>query len=106
MNRWSAATSDEVLKIVERELCVCPDELATFFDTIKVPLRQASILRDGAVEHVFVVAEYEGVAVYYEDVEEGFNLSRLAADGSIATPGFEQWELRHALFLLQAQLRC
>jgi hypothetical protein len=30
-------------------------------------------------------------------VEEGFNISRLAADGSIADPGWEQWEISEAL---------
>lgn len=35
--------------------------------------------------------------MYYEDVEEGFNISRLDSSGTIANPGSEQWELRHAL---------
>ena len=41
--------------------------------------------------------EHGASVVYYEDVEEGFNLSALASDGSISQPGFEQSELRHVL---------
>ena len=102
MESWSPATAEEVTSIVERELRECPKDLASLFATIRTPLRQVPISRSGTVEYVFVVAEQCGVVVYYEDVEEGFNVSELAADGSIATPGFEQWRLHHALWHLAA----
>ena len=54
------------------------------------------------IESVFVVARKEDVVVYYEDVEDGFNVSSLAPDGSIASPGYEQWELSHVLCQLDA----
>ena len=44
-----------------------------------------------------MVAEGRGLVIYFEDVEEGFNVSPLSPDGAIASPGYEQWELRHAL---------
>jgi hypothetical protein len=71
--------------------------LADLFRAIRVPLRVASIIRSGNLESVFVVAERNGVVIYYEDVEEGFNISPLGSDGSIAAPGWEQWKLHHAL---------
>lgn len=97
MARWSASTIEEIDELVARELCACPDDLAELFASIRVPFRAVPIMRSGAPEHVFAVAERDGVVVYYEDVEEGFNLSRLASDGSILTPGHEQWRLRDAL---------
>lgn len=102
MENWSPATADEVASIVERQLQGCPANLATLFASIRTPLRAVPIERFGGIESVFVVAEHKGVAVYYEDVEEGFNLSPLAADGSIARPGHEQWNLHHALWHLEA----
>lgn len=62
------------------------------------------IIRFGNTESVFVVADRRGVVIYYEDVEEGFNISLLAADGSIAKPRWEQWKLRHALWHFDAQM--
>jgi hypothetical protein len=101
-DRWSAATSEEIEERVERELRACPSDLAALFAAIRIPFRAVPILRSGAHEQVFVIAEQDGVVVYYEDVEDGFNLSRLAPDGSIATPGHEQWRLRDALFHLSS----
>lgn len=100
---WLPATVDEVGKLVERELRACTPEMAALFAMIRVPIRAVSIMRSGAIEHVFVIAEQDGVVVYYEDVEDGFNVSRLAADGSIATPGHEQWRLQEALCRFEAE---
>lgn len=105
MESWSPATAEEVASIIERDLRECPEDLATLFHSICVPFRAVPIKRFDQTESVFVVAQHKGVVVYYEDVEEGFNLSALAADGSIATPGYEQWRLQHALSHLDAQLR-
>lgn len=54
-------------------------------------------MRNGVSESVFIVAQLEQVAIYYEDVEGGFNVSEVAPDGSIATPGFEQWTIADAI---------
>src|SRR5688572_8327405 len=102
MESWSPATTDEVASIIERDLQECPEDLAALFSAIRTPLRAVPITRFGNVEHVYVVAEKDGVVVYWEDVEEGFNLYELAADGSIATPRWETWKLHHALWHLEA----
>lgn len=60
----------------------------------------AKIERFGTVETVFVVARTGNLALYYEDVEEGFNISELRPDGAIAARVCEQWELCHALWHL------
>ena len=102
MESWSPATADEVAARIEKDLREAPAELAALFSKIRTPLRAVPITRFGNVEYVFIVAEKNGVAVYFEDVEEGFNLSVLAADGSIAKPGWETWKLHHALWHLEA----
>ena len=102
MESWSPATAEEVASIVERDLRECPEDLASLFQSIRIPLSAVPIVRFGNLEYVFVVAEKDGVVIYYEDLEEGFNLSRLAADGSIATPRCEQWKLHHALWHFEA----
>ena len=102
MVSWTPATSEDVALLIERDLLECPEDLGALFDLIRTPLHQVPIARFGNVEYVFVVAERNGVVVYYEDVEEGFNLSELAADGCIATPRYEEWQLHHALRHLEA----
>lgn len=47
----------------------------------------ASIPRFGKVEKVVVVAQKAGEVIYWEDVEEGFDISRLGSDGCI----LEHW---------------
>ena len=102
MESWSPATENEVSSIVDRDLVECPDELLAFFARVRVPLRAVPITRFGEIESVYVAAERDGMVIYYEDVEEGFNLSRLGDDGGIANPGWEQWDLCQALRQLSA----
>ena len=90
-------TVEELTEVVAEQLATCaPSDRAAFLAR-RVPLRAVSIQRGAAVEPVFVVAEHAGHVLYYEDVEEGFNISTLDGRGFIAQPGFEQLELKHAM---------
>jgi hypothetical protein len=59
---------------------------------MKVPIRAVSIRAEPG-EIVHVVAEVEGQVVYFEDVEEGWNVAPLTSEGGIAARGFEQDDL-------------
>jgi hypothetical protein len=100
MDTWQPMTIDELEALVTAQLAECPVEQRQFFERIKVAPRLAPIQRFGKIEQVFVVAQFGNLALYYEDVEDGFNISTLGERGEIASPGYEQWELRHALFRL------
>jgi hypothetical protein len=100
MDTWEPTSAKELEALIVRELAKCTPEQREFFSRIRIPLRAVPIPRFGQVESIFVVAQQGDVVVYYEDVEEGFNLSTLAPDGSIESPGYEQWELRHVLYRL------
>ncbi|MDR6841758.1 hypothetical protein [Pseudoxanthomonas sacheonensis] len=104
MDTWIPITAQELEALLERELSRCSDEQRQYFTRISTGLREAKIERFGLIENVFVVAQDKGIALYYEDVEEGFNLSPLTMDGAIASPGWEGWELHHALYHLAAQV--
>ena len=58
---------------------------------------QAGIDRGEGTEYVFVVARNGAEVMYYEDVEDGFNFSRLGVHGSILEPGCEQDPLKWSL---------
>jgi len=56
-----------------------------------------SILRYGNREQVVVVAEKSGEVMYWEDVEEGFNISPVGSDGQILQHWCNQDDLGVAL---------
>lgn len=100
MKNWSPISIDELEALISLQLAECSQEERERFSRCSVPLAPAWIDRDGNAEAVFIVARRGDIAMYYEDIEEGFNLSTLHPDGSIAIPGFEQWSLRIALNVL------
>lgn len=94
---WSPISASELEALVELQLSECTLTEREIFSQYRIPFRLTAIERFGKYESVFIVAMHRSVAMYFEDVEEGFNLSPLRSDGSIAQPGWQQWSLREAL---------
>jgi hypothetical protein len=95
---WRPASAAEVLEILTEELAACTDSERQFFERIRiVPLQHQPIARRQGIEHVFVVAAWAGWIVFWEDVEEGFEVTRVDSDGVIREYGASQWEIRHAI---------
>ncbi|GER10343.1 hypothetical protein VHAB30_14990 [Variovorax boronicumulans] len=95
--KWSPISAVELEALVGLQLSECTLREREIFAQYRIPFRLAAIERSGEFESVFVVAMHRSVAMYFEDVEEGFNLSPLRSDGSIARPGWQQWSLQEAL---------
>jgi len=93
---WSPASESDVRELIRKQLPDCTPEQRSYFESIST-IRSVPIRRFGLLETVWVVAQSGERAIYYEDIEEGFNISKIAPDGSIATPTCEQWTLRHSL---------
>ena len=102
MDTWQPVTKKELDALVASQLADCAPKQRELFDRYKIAPHLVAIDRQGKTETVFVVAKAGDMVLYYEDVEEGFNISPLSHDGSVASPGYEQWELRHALGQLVA----
>ena len=102
MDTWQPISVEELEALIAAQLFDCSPEQRQLFDRCKISPHLTKIDRLGTTETVFVVARAGDLVMYYEDVEEGFNISSLLTDGSIASPGCEQWELRHALGHLAA----
>ena len=102
METWQPITEAKLSALLTAQLTDCLPNQQQLFERFKVIPYLVPIARSGKIGTVFVVAKLGDVILYYEDVEEGFNVSELTQDGSIATPGNEQWELRHALWHLAA----
>jgi hypothetical protein len=99
---WRPITRLELETLVEDELTRCSPGQSQFFARYRVPFFEAPIHRSGEAEKVFVVAQLPAGVIYYEDVEDGFEFSSLARDGSIEATGSNQFELRHVLSQLGA----
>lgn len=96
---WRPATIEEVKKIVQEDLAVCDHEQIAAFESYAIEPYRAQILRYGKDDRVVVVAQRGSVVIYWEDVEEGFNLSPIAPDGKILEHWCNQDRLGNALNL-------
>jgi len=94
---WKPATIDEVKQIVERDLANCSREQIALFERYRVQPHLAPIMRSGNTESVVVIAQRGGEVIYWEDVEEGFEVCQVDSDGRILEPGCDQNDLRVAL---------
>jgi len=102
MDTWQPISAEELGALLATQIFDCSPEQQELFERSKVTPYRVPITRLGNAEAVFVVAKVGNLVLYYEDVEDGFNISALSPDGSIATPGYEQWALGHALGHLAA----
>jgi len=94
---WKPATISEVEEIVAEDLQQCSDDERALFERVRVPFYRAPIIRYGREETVVVVARKGNDVLYWEDVEEGFNLSPVDENGLILEHWCNQDELPIAL---------
>jgi hypothetical protein len=97
MGTWEPISESELKELLARQLQDCDASLRATYEAYRVEPYQVPISRFGKWEQAFVVARKGLEVMYYEDVEEGFNLSRLTLEGSIMEPGYNQDELKFAL---------
>lgn len=97
MSTWHPISRIELEEIVREQLAECTPEQRETFQRYRVPMRRVGIQRYGKSEHVFLVAQRGPEAMYYEDVEEGFNFSTLDQNGSIRDHRCNQDPLKYAL---------
>jgi hypothetical protein len=94
---WRAATIDDVKAILNRDLGKCDAAQLEVFREYSVEPYFAPLERFGDTENVVVVARKSSEVMYWEDVEEGFNISPVASDGRILEHGSNQDNLGWAL---------
>jgi hypothetical protein len=94
---WKPATVEAVKKIIGDDLAECDDEQIAAFKRSAVEPYLALIRRSGKMAKVIVVARRGDEVIYWEEVEEGFNLSPVDSDGQILEQWCSQDELGFAL---------
>jgi hypothetical protein len=92
MDSWKPATREYVAQLLAAQLQRLSPAQRDRWGVMAVPFRAVPISAEpGQVVHV--VAEIRGQVIYFEDVEEGWNVAPLTAKGEIASRGFEQDDL-------------
>jgi hypothetical protein len=97
MDEWQPATIGHVKELVDRDLLDCDEKQLALFKTCAVEPFTAPITRYGNRDTVVVVARNGNEVIYYEDIEDGFNVSRVNPDGEILEHWCNQDDLRFAL---------
>ena len=97
---WRPLSRDELNSTIERELADCSDELRAYFVTVAFEpskWRQSPYGDEGG--GFWAIAADGGRVLWFNDIEEGFNVSAFVEWGTI--PANEYWcnqdELKHAL---------
>ena len=96
-SEWRPATIAEVAEIVCEDLASCDPEQFAAYERYKVDPYPVPILRYGKLESVIVVAQNGVEVVYWEDVEDGFNISPVSSEGQLLEHWCNQNELGLAL---------
>lgn len=94
---WIPVTVADVKEMVQRDLAACDLEQKSAFLRYRVEPYAAPIIRYGRRETVIVVARRNNEVVYWEDVEEGFNVSPIDKNGTVIEHWCNQDQLGHAL---------
>jgi hypothetical protein len=94
---WKPVTAQELDRIISDGLLSCSANERAVFESHKVMPYSVPIVRLGKVETAFVIAEFGEHVLYYEDVEEGFEMTGLDAAGRIPIQGCNQYSLQMAL---------
>ena len=97
MDKWQPVTVDELKAIVEKQLVNCSPRQRAAFASFRVPFYFVPIHRLGALERVLVVAHLPSGLLYFEDVEDGFEVGNLNEDGALHPQTCDQLDLTHAL---------
>jgi hypothetical protein len=92
---WSPITLSELKAQIEQDLSTSCAEVLELFERIKVEPKLAEFLRSNFTDPVYIVAEFGSKAIYYDDIEDRFEVGRLI--GCRIEGGSGQFTLDQAL---------
>lgn len=98
MDTWQPITAAELEAIVSEQLAACSPQQQAAFTEYRVPFYSVPLSRLGAVESALVVARLPAGLLYFEDVEEGFEIGVPGPDGVLPDQSCNQLELTHVLY--------
>ena len=99
METWKPISNSEFVQLFEEQYAELGVADRERFDAVRVPAFKATIKRSAQAgdENVFVVARAGDGVLYFDDVEYGFNISRIDSNGKILNRGGSQNTLKEAV---------
>jgi hypothetical protein len=94
---WKPTNRREIEEILAQQVADLSEDERQAFERFRLEPYQAPITRYGKNEKVFVVARNGDEVMYWEDVEEGFNISPFDRSGQITQHWCNQDSLKFAL---------
>ena len=97
---WRPLTREELQRTVERELADCTDEQRAYFNIVAFePTKWSQTPYGDEGDGFWAIAAHHNRVLWYNDIEEGFNVSAFTEWGTIPTNEYwcNQDELRFAL---------
>jgi hypothetical protein len=87
---WRATTRDELEALIARDLRDCTATQRTFFDRVSVKRVKWRLTPWGdLIGGFWIVAIHEDRVLWFNEIEDGFNVSKFAREGEI--PSEEYW---------------
>jgi hypothetical protein len=101
---WRPVSIEELREILARELRHCSDELRAYLSSVAFePAKWQQSPYGDEGNGFWAIASDQGRVLWYNDIEDGFNVSAFTEEGAI--PSDEYWcnqdELRDALLALK-----
>lgn len=81
---------EAMIALLESELEQSPAEIRWLYVRRRVSLERRPFAKATTLESAWLVARRGAEAIYYEEVEEGFNTSEISADGQLLDHWFDQ----------------
>ena len=96
MNDWKPVTDSEFDELFKVQYAELSEAQRNAFDQFRVPFWKATVRRSETYgdETVFVVAQKEDSVIYFDDVENGLNISIVDSMRRILDPGGSQDTLK------------
>ena len=102
MASWTPISRAELEALIARQLVACDDAGRAFFAKIRIEPVPVLYRRCGLLEYVFVVALDGAKAVFYDDVEEAFEIAPRIVEGVLDFDGAGQFELVGVVYQLKS----
>ncbi len=100
---WNPASKLKVQRILNTDIEGLSPEHKEAFEGVRIPLRKIPVV--DTCETVFAVADLGEGIVYYDDIEDGWEVGQLDESGNLQQRGASQFELFHILNRLPWKLK-
>lgn len=96
---WEPLTREELQQELERAVCALHPSHRDKFEKISVVPWQVEVTERPGTFH-WVVAEHEGQLLFYDEIEEGWEVEQRNSTGGIDGRWANQFALKHVMYQL------